>query len=65
MGSLDDFQEIYDDDQTEDVKEEKKRTINFIEILAIELAGVHSGIAEYFKIDPIIVRILFSAVPLN
>ena len=24
MGSLDDFQEIYDDDQTEDVKEEKK-----------------------------------------
>ena len=67
MGSLDDFQEIYDDDQTEDVKEDKK--INnklFRDSSNRIIAGVCSGIAEYFKIDPIIVRVLFFiAVPLN
>ena len=67
MGSLDDFQEIYDDDQTEDVKEEKKENSKLYRDSSNRIiAGVCSGIAEYFKIDPIIVRILFFiAVPLN
>ena len=68
MGSLDDFQEIYDDDdQTEDVKEEKKEDNKLYRDSSNRIiAGVCSGIAEYFKIDPIIVRILFFiAVPLN
>ena len=67
MGSLDDFQEIYDDDQTEDVKEEKKDNNKLYRDSSNRIiAGVCSGIAEYFKIDPIIVRILFFiAVPLN
>ena len=68
MGSLDDFQEIYDDDdQTEDVKEEKKENNKLYRDSSNRIiAGVCSGIAEYFKIDPIIVRILFFiAVPLN
>jgi len=66
MGSLDDFQEIYDD-QTEDVKEEKKENNKLYRDSSNRIiAGVCSGIAEYFKIDPIIVRILFFiAVPLN
>ena len=68
MGSLDDFQEIYDDDdQTEDVKEEKKENNKLYRDSSNRIiAGVCSGIAEYFKIDPIIVRVLFFiAVPLN
>ncbi len=67
MGSLDDFQEIYDDDQTEDVKDEKKENNKLYRDSSNRIiAGVCSGIAEYFKIDPIIVRILFFiAVPLN
>jgi phage shock protein PspC (stress-responsive transcriptional regulator) len=69
MGSLDDFQEIYDDDddQTEDVKEEKKTNNKLYRDSSNRIiAGVCSGIAEYFKIDPIIVRVLFFiAVPLN
>ena len=67
MGSLDDFQEIYNDDQTEDVKEEKKENNKLYRDSSNRIiAGVCSGIAEYFKIDPIIVRILFFiAVPLN
>lgn len=67
MGSLDDFQEIYDDDQTEEVKEEKKENNKLYRDSSNRIiAGVCSGIAEYFKIDPIIVRILFFiAVPLN
>jgi hypothetical protein len=58
MGSLDDFQEIYDDDdQTEDVKEEKKENNKLYRDSSNRIiAGVCSGIAEYFKIDPIIVR---------
>lgn len=67
MGSLDDFQEIYNDDQTEDVKEEKKENNKLYRDSSNRIiAGVCSGLAEYFKIDPIIVRILFFiAVPLN
>ena len=54
MGSLDDFQEIYDDDdQTEDVKEEKKENNKLYRDSSNRIiAGVCSGIAEYFKIDP-------------
>ncbi|MFL2638610.1 MAG: PspC domain-containing protein [Flavobacteriaceae bacterium] len=61
MGSLDDFQEIYDDDdQTEDVKENKKiKNKLYRDSSNRIIAGVCSGIAEYFKIDPIIVRIIF------
>jgi phage shock protein PspC (stress-responsive transcriptional regulator) len=67
MGSLDDFKEIYNDTEPENIKEEK--TINnklFRDSSNRIIAGVCSGIAEYFKIDPIIVRVLFFiAVPLN
>ncbi len=61
MGSLDDFQEIYDDDdQSEDVKEDKKiKNKLYRDSSNRIIAGVCSGIAEYFKIDPIIVRIIF------
>ena len=68
MGSLDDFKEIYQEDlKSEDTKE--KKNINnklYRDSSNRIIAGVCSGIAEYFKIDPIIVRILFFiAVPLN
>ncbi|MDC1456578.1 PspC domain-containing protein [Flavobacteriaceae bacterium] len=66
MGSLDDFKEIYNDNDTENVKEEKKSNKLFRDSSNRIIAGVCSGIAEYFKIDPIIVRVLFFiAVPLN
>ena len=66
MGSLDDFKEIYNDTDTENVKEEKKSNKLFRDSSNRIIAGVCSGIAEYFKIDPIIVRVLFFiAVPLN
>ena len=69
MGSLDDFQEIYNDteNETENIKEEKKTNNKLYRDSSNRIiAGVCSGIAEYFKIDPIIVRVLFFiAVPLN
>ncbi|MDB4144663.1 PspC domain-containing protein [Flavobacteriaceae bacterium] len=66
MGSLDDFKEIYNDTETENVKEEKKSNKLFRDSSNRIIAGVCSGIAEYFKIDPIIIRVLFFiAVPLN
>ena len=67
MGSLDDFKEIYDDTETENVNEEKKTNNKlFRDSSNRVIAGVCSGIAEYFRIDPIIVRVLFFiAVPLN
>ena len=67
MGSLDDFKEIYDDTETENIKEEKKTNNKLFRDSSNRIiAGVCSGIAEYFKIDPIIVRVLFFiAVPLN
>ena len=67
MGSLDDFKEIYNDTDTENVKEEKKTSNKLFRDSSNRIiAGVCSGIAEYFKIDPIIVRVLFFiAVPLN
>ena len=67
MGTLDDFKEIYDGVDTENNNDKSevnnkmyRNTSNRI------IAGVCSGIAEYFKIDPIIVRVVFFiAVPLN
>ncbi|MDC0248656.1 PspC domain-containing protein [Flavobacteriaceae bacterium] len=69
MGSLDDFQEIYNDteNETENIKDEKKTNNKLYRDSSNRIiAGVCSGVAEYFKIDPIIVRVLFFiAVPLN
>ena len=67
MGSLNDFKEIYNDTETENVSEEKKTNNKLFRDSSNRIiAGVCSGIAEYFKIDPIIVRVLFFiAVPLN
>ena len=66
MGSLDDFKEIYNDTEEDSPKEEIKSNKLYRDSSNRIIAGVCSGIAEYFKIDPIIVRILFFiAVPLN
>ncbi|MDG2368476.1 MAG: PspC domain-containing protein [Flavobacteriaceae bacterium] len=66
MGSLDDFKEIYSDNKTETTNEEKKSNKLFRDSSNRIIAGICSGIAEYFKIDPIIIRIIFFiAVPLN
>ncbi|MDB4050992.1 PspC domain-containing protein, partial [Flavobacteriaceae bacterium] len=63
----DDFKEIYNDTENENIKEEKKTNNKLFRDSSNRIiAGVCSGIAEYFKIDPIIVRVLFFiAVPLN
>jgi len=67
MGSLDDFKEIYDDLEDESYKEnENIRGKLYRDSSNRIIAGVCSGIAEYFKIDPIIVRIIFFiAAPLQ
>ena len=67
MGSLDDFKEIYDDLEDESFKEnENIRGKLYRDSSNRIIAGVCSGIAEYFKIDPIIVRItFFIAAPLQ
>jgi phage shock protein PspC (stress-responsive transcriptional regulator) len=66
MGSLDDFKEIYNDTEEDSPKEEIKNNKLYRDSSNRIIAGVCSGIAEYFKIDPIFVRILFFiAVPLN
>ena len=69
MGSLDDFQEIYNDteNETENIKEEKKTNNKLYRDSSNRIiAGVCSGIAEYFKFDPFIVRtIFFIAAPLQ
>jgi len=66
MGSLDDFKEIYKDVEPEKEEEKKKDNKLYRDSSNRIIAGVCSGIAEYFKIDPIIVRVLFFiAVPLN
>jgi len=68
MGSLDDFKEIYQGDLKSEEKKEKKNINNklYRDSSNRIIAGACSGIAEYFKIDPIIVRILFViTVPLN
>ena len=66
MGSLDDFKEIYSDNETKTTNEDKKSNKLFRDSSNRIIAGICSGIAEYFKIDPIIIRIIFFiAVPLN
>lgn len=60
MGTLDDFKEVYGNDQSD----ENHTNEDFDNKLYRDssnriLGGVCSGIAQYFKIDPIIVRILF------
>ena len=67
MGSLDDFKEIYDDLEDESLKEnENTKGKLYRDSSNRIIAGVCSGIAQYFKIDPIIVRtIFFIAAPLQ
>ena len=66
MGSLNDFKEIYNDPEIDNSKEEKKNNKLYRDSSNRIIAGICSGIAEYFKIDPIIVRVIFFiAVPLN
>ena len=68
MGTLDDFKDVYG---ASDNESDSQQTNNEPKKLYRDssnriIAGVCSGIAQYFKIDPIIVRILFFiAVPLN
>ena len=62
MGTLDDFKEIYDDESNEedilssDDKDPKKLYRNISDKV---IAGVASGIGNYFQVDPIIIRIIF------
>ena len=65
MGTLDDFKEIYDDENKEEEtfssngKDSKKLYRNISDKV---IAGVASGISNYFRVDPIIFRILFLAL---
>lgn len=66
MGSLDDFKEIYKETKSESPKEDQKSGKLYRDSSNRIIAGLCSGIAEYFHIDPIIIRTLFFiAVPLN
>ncbi|MBT4246136.1 MAG: PspC domain-containing protein [Flavobacteriaceae bacterium] len=67
MGTLDDFKEIYDGVDTENNNDKSEVNNKLYRDTSNRIiAGVCSGIAEYFKIDPIIVRVVFFiAVPLN
>ncbi|SVD70832.1 uncharacterized protein METZ01_LOCUS423686, partial [marine metagenome] len=64
MGTLDDFKEIYDDENKEEEtfssngKDSKKLYRNISDKV---IAGVASGISNYFQVDPIIIRIIFLA----
>ena len=62
MGTLDDFKEIYEDVDKEEepnTSEEKKTKRLFRNINDKVIGGVASGISNYFKIDPLITRIIF------
>ena len=68
MGTLDDFKEVYDDfeinepkkqSQESSKKENKKRIYRNSSDKVI--AGVASGLANYFGLDPIIFRLIFIA----
>ena len=68
MGSLDDFKEIYEEysiDKDEDHNKNDNHKTENKRIFRNEndkvIAGVASGIANYFKIDPIITRLIFLA----
>ena len=67
MGTLDDFKEIYDGVDTENNNDKSEVNNKLYRDTSNRIiAGVCSGISEYFKIDPIIVRVVFFiAVPLN
>jgi phage shock protein PspC (stress-responsive transcriptional regulator) len=67
MGTLDDFKEIYDGVDTENNNDKSEVNNKLYRDTSNRIiAGVCSGIAEYFRIDPIIVRVVFFiAVPLN
>jgi len=60
MGTLDDFKEVYGNEQRDEnhINEDFDNKLYRDSSNRI-LGGVCSGIAQYFKIDPIIVRILF------
>ena len=57
MGTLDDFKEVYGDEENH-INEEFDNKLYRDSSNRI-LGGVCSGIAQYFKIDPIIVRVIF------
>ena len=62
MGTLDDFKEIYEDvdkEEESNTSEEKKPKRLFRNIHDKVIGGVASGISNYFKIDPLITRIIF------
>ena len=62
MGTLDDFKEIYEDVDKEEepnASNEKKAKRLFRNIHDKVIGGVASGISNYFKIDPLITRIIF------
>ena len=62
MGTLDDFKEIYEDvdkEEESNTSEEKKAKRLFRNINDKVIGGVASGISNYFKIDPLITRIIF------
>ncbi len=65
MGTLDDFKEIYDDENKKEEtfssngKDSKKLYRNISDKV---IAGVASGISNYFRVDPIIFRIIFLAL---
>ena len=68
MGSLDDFKEIYEEYSTDNDKENHHDTNGKNENKRIfrnendkVIAGVASGIANYFNVDPIITRLIFLA----
>ena len=60
MGTLDDFKEVYGDEENEEnhINEDFDNKLYRDSSNRI-LGGVCSGIAQYFKIDPIIVRVIF------
>jgi len=62
MGTLDDFKEIYEDvdkEEESNTSEEKKTKRLLRNIHDKVIGGVASGISNYFKIDPLITRIIF------
>ena len=68
MGTLEDFEEISDNDKNEEAQDNQQKDNGklYRDSSNRIIAGVCSGISHYFKMDPIIVRIVFFiAVPLN
>ena len=66
MGTLEDFKEAYNDFENNDSKDQNKESNNREDKKRIYrntsdkvIAGVASGLANYFSVDPIIFRIIF------